>query len=351
MDRGANQKARAGGEVFKDDLAVIAGVNILFHTLEIHYLPLFCKPVNRFGSRRFMVLFVYMFTPSVRVQMDITRDVQEFIKFLYRQSPDKQKLIVRAYPDLTSAIKLGEGAGKASVDGFIREQYRVRHEQIGTLVADMEKHVQTEGTKVLEALGSVMEYVWPENHTGYTIIPTLLPFSPFQEPTFFFSLERFLRTNAHSVASGYGITAVLAHEVSHFVFFDLLNQMPEETQTACDPVIKYFAKEILAPIVMNDPRLSNILHLVDYSGNPLLKHISLQRGTDKESIVAFFDAEYKHGQATGFPFLSFVRHLIQTLSSVHSELQQRLTLWSTYGSALLKDSTLKARYCEPIIKK
>ncbi len=289
-----------------------------------------------------------MSIPPVIVKQDIERDVQEFIKFLYRQSPEKQKLVLRTYPDLADAIRQGEETGRELVADFVREQYRVHREQIAILVADMEKQIKTDGIQVLEVLGEVMGYSWPDGDNGYTVIPTLLPFSPFQQPVFFFSLVRFLRANTQSVASDYGLTAVLAHEVSHFIFFDMLNQMPEEIRTKCDKTIKHFAKEILAPIIMNDSRLNDILHLADYGGNPFLKHITVRRGTKEENIVAFFRAEYEHQHSNDMPFATFISYLIETLFAIRSEIENRHTSWNTHGTALLSDTKLKSQYCEPI---
>lgn len=291
-------------------------------------------------------------TPTIVVKQNIETDVQEFIKFMYRWSPEKQKLIIRTYPALADAVQQGEKIGQGLVADFVREQYRIHREQIAILVVDIEKQIQIDGTRVLEALGTVMEYSWTEDNDGYTVIPTLLPFSPLQQPVFFFSLERFLRTKAHSVASSYGITAVLAHEVSHFIFFDLLNQLSDDMRIKCDKTIKHFAKEILAPIVMNDARLNDILHLTDYGGNPFLKYIMVLRESKEESIVVFFQTEYERQHMAGVSFIVFVSYIIETLFSIQPELQERLTLWDTHGTALLSDVKLNSQYRKPIeIKK
>jgi hypothetical protein len=289
-----------------------------------------------------------MFTPPVIVKKDIETDVQVFVNFLYRWSPEKRDLIIRSYPELTTAAQLGEEAGKEIVADFVYKQYRVYHDNIEILVADMMLQVQKDAARVLEALGEVMEYSWSKNDIGYTIIPTLLPFSPFQQPIFFFSLLHFLRTQTQSVVGAYGLTAVLAHEVSHFVFFDLLSRMSEETRAKCDDTINHLAKEILAPVVMNEPRLDNILHLVDYGGNPFLRHITIRQEMKEKNIVEFFREEYGRQHAEGIPFKSFISYLLETLFAIQPELKERNDLWKTRGAALLLDEKLKAQYCEPI---
>lgn len=289
-----------------------------------------------------------MFIPPVVVKLDIERDVQEFLKFLYRSSPEKQKLILRTYPDLDAAVQLGGDAGQKVVADFVRDQYCANQDQIEVLVADMEKQVRANGARVLKSLGEVMEYSWTDDDGGYTVIPTLLPFSPFQQPVFFFSLTRFLHVKAQSVATDYGLMAVLAHEISHFIFFDILGQMPEKIHTKCDKTVRHFAQEILAPVVMNDPRLNGILHLTNYGGNPFLKHVTVRRGAKEQNIVAFFQAEYERKRTNSVSFKEFVSYLIETLYVIHSELQERLSLRDTYGSSLLSDIKLNAQYCNPI---
>lgn len=289
-----------------------------------------------------------MFIPTVIVKQDIETDAKEFIKFLYRWSQEKRELIVRTYPDLIGVVSQGEEAGQEYVSDFVRKQYRINQDQIEILVADMKTIIQREGHRVLETLGSVMEYSWPNDNINYIIIPTLLPFSPLQKNIFFFSLERFLRTKAISVAGNYGMTAVLAHEVSHFIFLDLLNSMPDTVKTKCDKTIIYFAKEILAPIVMNETRMNDVLSLSDYGGNPLLKHITIKHKGREENIVTFFQAEYTQKYLNEGTFKDFVLFLLETLLNIHQKIHERHVLWDANGSKILSDTELRKQYCEPI---
>lgn len=79
--------------------------------------------------------------------------------------------------------------------------------------------------------------------------------------------------------------------------------MKEEVKTKCNPTIKYFAKEILAPIVMNGTRLDILLNLNEYSGNPFLQNIFVQVENDRQNIVAFFKIQYELRYSKGVSFL------------------------------------------------
>jgi|GEM_PF-1050147 len=289
-----------------------------------------------------------MNTPTIRVKKDVEADTQEFIKFLYRWSPEKKNLIVRTYPELADAAQLDESVGGKIVSDFIQEYYVHHQKEIDMLVSDMESQVKTAAEPVISALGEVMEYSWNNKDNGYTVIPTLLPFSPLHEPIFFFSLVRFLREHATSVASSYGLTAVIAHEVSHFIFFDLLKKEDDAVRAKCNKTIEYFAKEILAPVVMNDERLNIILKLSDYGGNPLLKYIAVQEDGKEQNIVEFFREKNVQQKLTKTPFIIYVSYLIETLSSIEHELRERFDTWNMHGNALLSNAELKTQYCKPI---
>ncbi len=290
-----------------------------------------------------------MHVPSVHIRKDVDADIEEFLRFLYRNTPEKRALVIRTYPELAKAVELPEEQGSAQVTGFVRRYYREHAEAVDVLVADMEARLASDAARVLAALGTEMDYAWPSDASGYIVIPTILPFSPLREPVFYFSLERFLRVRATTVTGEYSILSTLAHEVSHFIFFAFLRTLPADVQALYTNDLVYLAKEILAPVVMNRPRLEQVLHLTDYGGNYLLHHLVVSRDGKAENIVRFFENEYEQARESGASFEDFLANYMKTLASIKEPLHERATLWNEHGASLLKDETLRARYCEPIV--
>lgn len=106
-----------------------------------------------------------------------------------------------------------------------------------------------------------------------------MPFSPWNKDTntIYISILPYLHGDAGRIENNKTISLntlqILVHEISHFIFLDIIAHSHIALPHVNHQTIIYFAQEILAPVVMNQPKLQLILNLHGYWGNLLLKPI------------------------------------------------------------------------------
>ena len=99
----------------------------------------------------------------------------------------------------------------------------------------------------------------------YKATPTILPFSPFDDDNDFnFSILNILQKR-ENIAS---LLPKFIHEISHFVLFDILNQIKKEGEVAqVAKEIKNYFKEALTAVLLNKESLRRIFGIPRYKGN------------------------------------------------------------------------------------
>jgi hypothetical protein len=196
---------------------------------------------------------------------------------------------------------------------------------------------------ILKNLAELTGYRWPKNHTGYIVIPTILPFSPFTNNVFFFSIFNYLK----SPAKQKNILFVSAHEISHIIFFDLIkkiygNHLPlNKTST-------HFLKEILAPVIMNQQKLSKYLKLKNYLGNPFLRDIVVFYKNKEFQITEFFQKIYEVGIKKNLNFNEILKIMVTLMRLIQKEISAKNNMWNKYGNNIFKNKTVFKIYRKSI---
>lgn len=289
--------------------------------------------------------------PGLRVEEDIDREVEVFVSFLHHKTfPGHKKKIFKTFPQLESAL---EGVANADIErrivkGFI-QQYRLAHPAIEAVVRSREEQVRLNGQTVLREIAHLMDYHWPASHEGYTIIPTILPFSPFRGHTVYFSVLRFLNGRAGLDDHNHDILPLLAHEVSHLILRDRTATAEEkEYFEHLGQTTMHFLQEIFAPILMNQEPVRSLLGVSRYLGNPYLETLNIESESRVENIVTHFTKLYEKMRIEHKPFIEIVRVIANELESVAPELEKKLTFWNEHSREFSSDPSLRGTYETPI---
>lgn len=56
------------------------------------------------------------------------------------------------------------------------------------------KQIDVMGNTIIDELAKIMDYKFEQSHKGYIIVPVVLPFSPFKDNTFFYSINKLLKS-------------------------------------------------------------------------------------------------------------------------------------------------------------
>ena len=90
------------------------------------------------------------------------------------------------------------------------------------------------------ALLEIMDYQY-DNPVVYKAAPTILPFSPFGNNVFYFSILGEIKGKTNKNILSIGI-----HEISHFIFFEMLKKIENKKKLILPNDIKNYLKEALA---------------------------------------------------------------------------------------------------------
>lgn len=106
--------------------------------------------------------------------------------------------------------------GRLSIP-FCKKIYLNKKNEIEDIVKQSQEIIDLKALNCLVTLAKLMDYE-PVRDEIFSAVPTLLPFSPTKQPTFYFSIVSTLFNNAPNQ-----ILNISIHEISHFLFFDILD--------------------------------------------------------------------------------------------------------------------------------
>ncbi len=287
--------------------------------------------------------------PIVYIQYDLNKEVEKFLVFLHHPKfPQHRNLIFRALPELGELLgrekNLNQAKERAMIKSFIVDFRKKHAREIQRIVKSSEKLLKAKIEKTSTALFSLMDYEPKENLT-FRIIPTILPFSPFERKTFYFSILGKLRKKSQS-----DIVFVSIHEISHIILYEILErEYKKPISKIADTVLLDFLKEILAPVLINQRPLAQLLHPKGYLGNPFLHHIFVLENNKKIQITEFFQKIYENERYKNkLKFNQVLKIMLSLILSIGRELKKKNRIWNRYGNNIVHYKEAFRLYSQPI---
>lgn len=292
-----------------------------------------------------------MKVPTIRIKNNLNKEVEKFLNFLHRpQSPQFRNLIFRALPELEKSLKeqdkLSKNKEKIIIRDFVINFRREHNHKIQSIVKKSEKLLKTKIKKLLTALLSLMDYNWSKKDPNFIIIPTILPFSPFEGNVFYFSILSQINNK-----KGHNVLFVSVHEISHIILYKILEkQYKKPLYQIIDRELLDFLKEILAPVLMNQKPILNLLHQKNYSGNPFLQYIFVINKDKKILQVSKFFQEFYENlrYKNKMKFTQILKIMIFLVSSMKQEIKEKNKIWNKYGNSIINFKSTFKEYSKPI---
>ena len=286
--------------------------------------------------------------PKIKViKNNLEEEIGVFRKFLFHNSAfSKRRDIFQAFPELEPKIL---NADKNDIENILRHFiinfYKKYEQEFNKIVSESEQIINERGGLALKELAKLMDYEWSKEIT-YNAIPTILPFSPFNGNDFNFSILSALRGKMNNKKSLF----ITMHEISHFVFFDILKNIKEENDLQLSKDLEHYFKEALTAVLLNQQPLCKILELSNYFGNIEIQDIKIK---NKENIVLSFTdfifEEYNKIKITEKKsFKMFLLETIKTLIPSSSEFSKKWAIWQKHGRQIYKDNDILSEYQSPI---
>lgn len=295
-----------------------------------------------------------MHIPPIAVRENADENINLFILYLYHKNQQQKQRIINLYPELVDIVIKDEEQAKPLIVDFVQTYFQKHKDVIDPIVAGIKGDLQVNGHHALEMLASIMEHEWTEAHHGFTFVPSLLPFSPWDEETntVYLSLVPYISGDIDKAreekTTFLDPLQLLVHEVSHLILWDIVSHLNITLSKEYSSTIKHLAQEIIAPVVMNQPGLQSWLGLNDYWGNHYLNPIALHTDKGDIHLVTFFFTEYTNLRAEGKTFEQYILRVFEILTSLQIELQKRMDIWDKNGKRIFEEKSLWEEYVKPI---
>lgn len=282
-------------------------------------------------------------TLHIKVVENLEKEVGIFMDFLHSQNfPQNRNTIFSTFPELKAELKNihDDAATKQIVIRFIKE-FRMAYASVITkAVFNIKKEIETKGDAALCILAEQMEYTWKKSHPGYILMPTVYPGCLFNGNTFFYSI-----TDVRSGRSEYeNVVAVSAHEISHFMLFDILAEKHE----LLGRELLYFIKKIIAPLLVYQDDFSGIFAKQIVANTNVIEIYFL---VDGKIIRAFdyFNAKYLENRNAGRDFRVFLDDMIKTCRKIENDIRWKHLFWDKHGDEIERDPDLMLQFRKPIV--
>jgi len=283
--------------------------------------------------------------PKIVIKEDIKEEIELFIKFLHHPDyPQLRNSILRAFPELKFLLGKSKKDEKIAISNFVRSFHKKYKADIRKITLEDRSILKKKGRVVLLKLAEMMEYQWPKPII-YIAMPTILPFSPFGNNIFYFSILR--RVHKKRDCS---VLYIATHEISHFIFFDLLKKIEKKNKFKLPKDALYYLKEALTPALINQAPLRDLLGIKGDTGNLQIHDIYINKSGEKPKIIRDFIQELyiQKIKKERKSFESFLDELIKIFISIAPIISKKRLIWNRYGKTLSEKPKILAQYRKPI---
>jgi len=297
--------------------------------------------------------------PEITLEESLEAEVDIFYHSLHNQyRPWQRKLILsfRDFRPLKESLEAmpakDEAEEKRILSEFLKQCRDRNKDQIEPFISRSRQEVSNKSGEALKELAQLMDYNWPENFPGYKVVPVLLPFNPFGKNIFYYSILKITQGVDQK-----DLLEVAIHEISHMVFFEILERLRLSSNNFSGPknIPIDYLKEILAPVLMNQPPLRRLLDLSrypeGYTGNPDLgpMFVTVGNSGERTQISRYFQQLYermRYQEHKTFP--EIVGAMVKIIMPLEAELLKRRDLWNEYQHKIFKNQALLDRHSEPM---
>lgn len=305
------------------------------------------------------------FIPPIILEENPQEEVELFHRGLHvdlydSKHPWQRDQILRAFPDLHQMITTNPQNEEQILKDYLQKYHQEHQDKIGPVVEKTKTELTKKSVEALSELAQLMDYKWAEESPEYKVIPVLLPYSPFGDNVFFYSI--LAAVNGHPQNDA---LFVATHEISHMLFFEILKKQHVDMFSYSLNQMHYplavdYLKEILAPVLMKQPTLKKYLDFSMYpldqwpdgyigNDNLIQMYVTTEDMGEKMQITKYFQQLYeKMRYQENKPFSEIVEEMLRLVSPLEDELAKKRALWNKHQNGIFKDEKLLAEYSQPI---
>lgn len=279
----------------------------------------------------------------ILLDYDKNKDLKIFVRFLNNQYHKQHRnMILRAFPELKELLEK-EKNDEFAVRKLIENVYVKYSSEIKRIIEESKKLIKTNSEGAFRALGIAMEYQWGKDAV-YTAIPTLLPFCPFENNKFYFSVLWQIKKGPNK-----DLLMIAIHEISHFIFFDYLKKVKNGEKILTNHNLKYFLQESLTTALFNTKPLKRFFKTENQLGNPEIRELYVQAKNNKpEKIADYIKEKYIKSKENKQTFENFITAIVAEFINKPTDFEEKRILWNKNGVSIFSEPTLLKEYQKPI---
>ncbi|MEX0918756.1 MAG: hypothetical protein WDZ85_02195 [Candidatus Paceibacterota bacterium] len=283
---------------------------------------------------------------DITVKIDNKRDLSLIKDFFFKTSTHHFKeRILRFYRNLPNKLeRLDEPKQSLIIDKFFSDIYQDKKSQIKSIAEESQAILDEKFPACFQELSEIMNY-YPIKQKELTGIITLLPFSPFDWPVFYFSTVKTLFGNGEN-----DILEITTHEISHLILFEILTDRKIDlTKSKPQKNFRHLFKESLTGMLLSENKLSKLLGTQGYKGNPEVHNLNIESGNKVMPLREYLRINLHHYQDKDSKGHLFLEQVIKILSVHIQAFSDKREFWIRHEQDLRNgDTRLIDEYEKPI---
>jgi len=270
-------------------------------------------------------------------------EVNLFYKWLFERDQKIHKdRVYQWFPELNNIHENKGSLSKAEIISKIDDAVIKFRERYADNIKTAETNIIAELPEIELGIKLLENLMGETVHFKYLVMPSVYPICPFdvKRNLFYFTIVRV----AEGTVRFDGLSSTALHEISHFIFFRQIANIPNKLS---DRGIHHL-KEVLTPVLLQQPNILGYRKEKNICGNP--ESISYQVGVDGRviSIFDYVNEEYNKNP-TPEGYMTFLVWLIALFEKVQPEILKRDKLYAENARGIfVKDSELNKQFVEPI---
>ncbi len=263
-----------------------------------------------------------------------------FSRFLHSKLfPQHKYMIFSSFPELKEKIDSSKKKEKIIIREFLTKIREDNKDNIEKSIIFIKNEIEKKGEKSLQILANLMDYKWKLKSEDYILMPTLLPFCPFEDNTFLYSIYRSLKGKVEYP----DVLAVSMHEISHFIFFDIL----KDKKIELNQDLLYFVKELVAPVLVYQDDFDELFKK-GIIGNYNVLEIYFEQNNKIVKAFDYFLEMFIKNRQTKKDFSNFLSEMISISKKIEPEIKGKIAFYNKNGMNIMKDPELLKKFQEPI---
>jgi hypothetical protein len=272
-----------------------------------------------------------MIIPNIKIKIDKESDIKLFKNFLNHPNfPQHRNLILKTFNNLKELLKENKNETE-SIKIFVNNFYEKNIDKIKNIINKDKKIINKQSKNSLKTLAEVMDYKWSKKIT-YEAKPTILPFSPYNEKTFYFSILSKIKNKKDDK----NILETTLHEISHFILFD---QLKKEIDHNLNRDAGYYLKESVTTAILNRKEFN----FPKRKGNPEIRYINIIFKGKEYKLVNFVSKQIKL-----YGYKKAIINLVNLFEKNKNIFTEKIQLWNKHGKTIIKNKNILEKYKKSI---